>query len=66
MLHKARQFDSGKQVVKAKVRKAVRSPKKVVRSQPKSNKAPTSLKATLIKKMDAGEMDGDVFAHLED
>jgi hypothetical protein len=66
MLHKAKQFDNGKQVVKAKVRKAVRSPKKVVKSAARSNKATLSKKATLIKKLDAGEMGSDVFDALED
>jgi hypothetical protein len=66
MLHKAKQFDNGKQIVKAKVRKAVRSPKKVVKSAARSNKVTISKKATLIKQLDAGEMGSDIFNALED
>ena len=64
MLHKARQFDSGKAVVKARVRKATGSPKKVVKSGGRT-KAPNKNMA-IIKKIDAGEFDSDVFNALED
>jgi hypothetical protein len=66
LLHKARQFDKGKQVMKAKVKRSVRSPKKVVKSTGKTITKPVSNKANIIKKFEAGEMGGEVFANLED
>lgn len=67
LLFKAKQFDQGKQVVKAKVKKAVRSPKKVVKSQAKATIRKASASEIASKKFDAGEFDSvDVFNALVD
>ncbi|WPH64809.1 hypothetical protein [Vibrio phage vB_VpaP_SJSY21] len=67
LLHKAKQFDQGKQVVKAKVKKAVRSPKKVVKPQAKATIRKASASEIASKKFDAGEFDSvDVFNALLD
>lgn len=67
MLHKARQFDLGKQTVKAKIKRKVASPKKVVKAQSKTTTKRISNKAKIEAKLDAGiTSDSDIFAALED
>lgn len=69
VLHKAMQFEKGAKVVKAKVKKAVKSPKKVTKSQaakPGNAKQP-SKKTIVAKKAAAGNWDSpDVFNFLDD
>lgn len=71
VLHKAMQFDKGKATVTAKVKRAVKSPTKVVKAEAKettSSVAPQ--KVQLLKKLETGKADskdvGNMFAFLED
>lgn len=57
VLHKALQFDKGKATVKAKVKKAVTSPTKVVKATAKVEKAPDSKKTVVVKKVKSGQLD---------
>ena len=57
VLHKALQFDKGKATVKAKVKKAVTSPVKVVKATAKVDKAPDSKKTVVVKKVKSGQLD---------
>ena len=67
LLHKARQFDLGKQVVKAKIKRKVTSPKKVTKSSAKSTKPSISNKMKIANKLAQGNTsDADIFAALED
>lgn len=69
VLYKAMQFEKGAKTVKAKIKKAVKSPKKVLKSQaakPGNTKKP-SKKVVAAKKASAGMWDdADVFSNLED
>ena len=68
LLNKARQFDNGKRVVKAKIkRQPSKSPKKVVKPQAKQVKAPQDNKVKLTKMMDSGDVSSaELFANLVD
>jgi len=66
LLHKAQQFDNGKSVVKAKVRKKTKSPAKVIKGVKTVKITKSAKKEALIKKIDNGISDGDVFANLVD
>jgi hypothetical protein len=67
MLNKARQFDLGKQVVKAKIRRKVGSPKKVAKSNARSTKSTVSNRDKIASKLAAGNTsDSDIFDALED
>lgn len=57
VLHKALQFDKGKATVKAKVKKAVTSPTKVVKATAKTEKTPDSKKTVVVKKVKSGQLD---------
>ena len=57
VLHKAMQFDKGKATVKAKVKKAVTSPTKVVKATAKVDKVPDSKKTVVVKKVKSGQLD---------
>lgn len=69
VLHKAMQYEKGKQTVKAKVKK-LGSPQKVVKAAPKAVTQTGSVKKAVIKKMESGNMSekdlSDSFAYLED
>lgn len=67
MLNKARQFDLGKQVVKAKIKRKVGSPKKVVKSASRNTAKKVSDRDKIANKLAQGiTSDSDVFDALED
>lgn len=69
LLHKAMQFDKGKSVVKAKVRK-LGAPKKVVKAEGKTTTAVKPGKTALIKRLDSADVSerdiSNAFSFLED
>jgi hypothetical protein len=67
MLNKARQFDLGKQIVKAKIKRRVGSPRKVAKSGARSTKSHVSNRDKIARKLEAGITgDSDIFNALED
>lgn len=71
VLYKAKQFEKGKATVTAKIKKAVKSPSKVVHASAKEQTTSVSpQKIQLIKKLETGKADskdvGNMFAFLED
>lgn len=71
VLHKAMQFDKGKATVTAKVKRAVKSPTKVVKAEAKETTTSVApQKVQLLKKLETGKADskdvGNMFAFLED
>lgn len=67
VMHKARQFDIGKQVIKAKIKRKVTSPRKVTKSNAKNTKRPSSNRDRIARKLEQGNTgDSDVFNALED
>lgn len=67
LLNKARQFDKGRQVVKAKIKRQSKSPKKVVKPQSKRVAKPDNTKAKMERLIDSGQVgDSDLFNSLED
>lgn len=68
VLHKARQFDLGKQVVKAKIKRKVGSPKKVAKSTGRNNSKTTLTdRDKIANKLASGNTsDSDIFDALED
>ncbi len=69
LLHKAMQFEKGAKVVKAKIKRAVKSPKKVAKSQaakPGNTKKPSKKTIAAAKASKGIWDDADVFSNLED
>jgi hypothetical protein len=67
VMHKARQFDIGKQVIKAKIKRKVSSPRRVTKSNAKSSQRPASNRSRIAKKLEGGNTeDSDIFNALED
>ncbi len=69
VLHKAMQFEKGSKVVKAKIKRAVKSPKKVTKSQaakPGNAKKPSKKTIASAKASKGMWDDADVFFSLED